>query len=715
MKINKNIFICVLFVSLNFIFAQVNTEQAASEPIDTTTNNNTHSEYKSADEAISDEEFRRGVQAFYRGAFNEAILQFEKALSYRPQNNMTLEWMGKAYYKSGLEATALDTWQRVIDAGYGGLLLPNKLAVVKERRVRLARELIRDNFTEAGSFYGTFNNNLIFAGPTGVAPNADGSIWVAGYSSNELLRMDVNGYVVDRITGPLNGFDHPLDIIKLDSGNMLISETAGDRLCLVNNNGKFIKYISNKGVGMGQVVSPLYMAQDSHGNIFVTDYGNRRIDVFDKDGTPLFFFGTVDKFKNVALGEFAGLKGPTGIAITGDVVFVADDWEGCIYQFDVSGNFIRTLIEPGTFRKPESLKVWQAENSFGGVGKPYLVLCDLNKVYSIDIDTGAYYENVNTGNAPARAMSAMRDANGNVIVTDYKSNEIYVMAKMQDIIGGLFVQIEKVDASKFPAVNMTIKVEDRNRRPIVGLKEKNFYITESKGSVLDCRLLGAVNNNDWADITLLIDRSEYSRDFCENGNLDTAVRTIAAGMNNFGVLRIVSAGEVPTIEYTGSPEGATLFNSKALRTPISNKVALDAAIRLCTNDLIKNVGKHAIVILGAGVTTAGAFDNYSLSQTTTYLNNNCVSCLFVSDNTTSDESYRYIIENTTGGSYYLWQTQGLSSIISDIVAIPSGIYTFSYTSQSPNNFGNRYIPAEVETYLLNRSGRDESGYYSPLE
>ncbi len=34
-----------------------------------------------ADRGNAEQEFRRGVQAWYRGAFNDAVIQFEKALS----------------------------------------------------------------------------------------------------------------------------------------------------------------------------------------------------------------------------------------------------------------------------------------------------------------------------------------------------------------------------------------------------------------------------------------------------------------------------------------------------------------------------------------------------------------------------------------------------------------------------------------------------------
>ncbi|MBQ2481574.1 MAG: hypothetical protein II516_10035, partial [Treponema sp.] len=48
------------------------------------------------------DEFRRGVQSYYRGAYSEAILEFERALDYMPGENIILDWLGKAYYKAGI-------------------------------------------------------------------------------------------------------------------------------------------------------------------------------------------------------------------------------------------------------------------------------------------------------------------------------------------------------------------------------------------------------------------------------------------------------------------------------------------------------------------------------------------------------------------------------------------------------------------------------------
>ena len=652
---------------------------------------------RTADEGFAAQEFRRGVQAYYRGSYNDAVMQFEKALGYMPDDSLILDWLGKSYYSSGFEGTAVQNWRRAVNNGYGGLLLQNKIEVIQERRLTYEHSDINSKYTEAGDFPGIFNGNLVFSGPVSAAPNNDGTVWILAYGSNELVQINMNGSVISRISGPLNGFDRPMDLVRLDDGKLLVVESAGDRLALLNKNGKFIKYIGQKGRGTGELVGPQFAAQDSRKNIYVSDYGNRRISVFDKEGNGIFSFG---KSQN----DFEGLKGPTGIAVINETVYVADNISGAIYEFDLAGNFRRNLVEEKTFEHPESMKVWN----------DYLVVCDSNRAFSVDVQTGAVFESINAGNAPARITCAVPDVNGNIIVTDVISNEVYVMAKIQELVGGLFVQIEKVDASRFPNVTVDIRVEGRHRNPVVGLDENNFYITEQSRPVSKLKFLGASSYSDIADITLLIDRSSYTKPYSEQ--VDLVVREIATSMENKGTLRIVSAGKIPLVEYSGRPEGAVQFSSSALKTDFSEDVPLDLALRLAANELINAEQKRAVIIVSAGKTTLNAFSKYSLAETSAYLNNNhiAVASVVLSQNA-SDEELDYIVSNTPGKEYYVFQPEGLSEVVQEIIDEPSGLYTFSYTSALATNFGEKYLPIEVESYLFNRSGRDESGYFAPLQ
>lgn len=652
---------------------------------------------RTSDEGLASEEFRRGVQAYYRCAFNDAIVQFERALTYLPNDNLILEWLGKAYYKSGLEGSALSYWQTASDNGYGGLLLENKIEIVRERRVTGDSTDKTLRLSEAGAFPGDFNGNMIYSGPVSILANFDGTMWLAAYNSNELLMLNQNGIVIDRVTGPINGFDRPSDLIRLNDGNILVSEHAGDRLALLNSNAGFIKYIGSKGRALGQLVGPLYLAQDYLDRIYVTDYGNRRVDVFDSEGNALFYFGGKS-------GGFSGLRGPTGIAVQEESVFVADDQSGCIYEFDRSGNFIRELVEPGTFAKPEAIRFMNGS----------LVLCDANRLVSVDQGTGATFEYVRTGNAPSRVTVAEPDVNGNVLVTDFTANEIYVMSKVQELVGGFFVQIEQLDSSHFPQITVELRVENRHRQPVVGLQQENFFLTEKQQPVVNLKLLGSASNNTDADITIIIDRSNKS--LLYKSEIESSVKEIVASMNGQGTLRIVSAGALPVTEYVGRPDLLGDFSIDGLKTPLTNSVAEDLAIRLAANDLVTAAKKRAIVIINAGDKNDIFFRQYNLAELTAYMNNNSIACSIVqmSQNALPEE-LSYIVDNTTGKEYYVYRPQGLSQVLKDILETPQGIYQLSYTSALQKNYGLSYLPLEAEVYLLNKSGRDETGYFAPLE
>ena len=65
--------------------------------------------------------------------------------------------------------------------------------------------------------------------------------------------------------------------------------------------------------------------------------------------------------------------------------------------------------------------------------------------------------------------------------------------------------------------------------------------------------------------------------------------------------------------------------------------------------------------------------------------------------------------------YYVYREEGLSDVVKELIESPVGIYQLSYTSDLTTNFGEKYLPVEAEVYLLNRSGRDETGYFAPLQ
>lgn len=641
------------------------------------------------DIGFAEEEFRRGVQAFYRGSFNDAILQFEKALSYLPEEGLILEWLGKAYYRAGLESAAIQQWEFALDQGHGGQLLQNTIEIIKGRRALENDFSVDERYVEVGDFFGSSNETVYFGQPVGIVTNSDGSFWVSAYSTNELIQFDVNGTIIDRKRGPINGFDGPMDIEKTHDNKILVSEFNGDRVSVLDENGNYLFSFGEKGRGLGQFLGPQYIAVDSNHNIFVTDYGNARVSVFDGEGRPLFYFGN--------------FTSPTGIAILDDFVYIVDSVVGNIYCYDNAGNFVEMVVQDHSFAKPESITVID----------DFLVITDSNKIYAVSVENGIIWEIANAGNSPLRLTSANLDSNSNLIATDFQGNQVYVLSKMSELIGGLYVEIVRVNADKFPQVAMEVKVENRRREPVVGLKDVNFLVTENKYNVTNQKLTGAASHNDVCDITIIIDRNISMKQY--EAEVTQAVKEIAKSMNGKGTLRIISDGAIPGSELVVNPSSVTNFQISKLKTGYTSKTSTDLAIRLACNELINAELKRGIIYITNGDDSAD-MKNYSLTDLTNYMNNNEISFSVVSvENGGVSSEIQYLVDNSKGFSYYIYRPEGISSITEDILGVSSGVYTFTYTSSLSTNFGREFLPVEVEVYLLNRSGRAETGYYAPLE
>lgn len=657
--------------------------------------------------AFAEEDFRLGVQSFNRGQFNESIRVFEKALSRLPNENLILDWLGKSYYRSGEEGAALQQWNYALSQGYGGILLQNRVEVVKDRRITEKQYGFKQNYTKIGSFSFMNKGKLNFSQPVTSLSLSDGSILVLAYGSNEIVHFDVNGDVIERIRGPVNGFDRPLDIIRLSSNNLLVSEMAGDRLALLSSEGKFIKYIGSKGIGLGQMVGPQYLAEDAYGNIYVSDGGNNRIDVFDSEGKALFYFG--QKTSN-----FEGFGLPTGIAVYNDVVYVADRIKGAVYMFDRFGNYTGLLVKESGLRKPEAMKLW---------GEDCFILTDEklseeglseSVVKVVDIATGSIHQIASSGHAPSKFTSAASDANGNLIVTDFLENEVSILTGIEELAGGLFVQIERVVSDAFPKVILEVRIENRKRQQIVGLNKANFIITENHQAVKDLNFIGAANYNDFADITFVIDRNLRMKAYEEQ--LNHSIREIALAMGGKANITVISASKEPVLESSGRSDKYISFSCKDLKASYTDSSSLDLALRLAANDLINRERKRGIIFITDGKTDYSSFNRYGLSDLSSYLNNNAISMSTVNLKDGSlDEAISYLTENTAGKSYYVYRPKGIACIVEDIVKLPSGLYQFEYTSSLLTDLGRRYLPLEVEVYLHNRSGRDETGYFAPLE
>ncbi|MDR1506734.1 MAG: 6-bladed beta-propeller [Treponema sp.] len=644
-------------------------------------------------------EFRLGVQAYNRYAFNEAILAFERSLAFRPGEELTLDWLGRAYYRSGLEDTAISQWQSALGRSRSfsdQILLRSRIETVRNRRSLIPLVSTaggNPRFVESGRYPGRTAAGVYFRQPSSVLPMEDGTAWVTAYGSNELLRMDVNGLVRRRVRGPVNGFDRPYDVVEAPDGRLYVSEYRGGRVSVLSADGTWLSYIGSRGRGDGMFVGPQNLAVDEDGYLYVVDYGNRRISKFDPEGNFIFSFGKKEY-------GFNGLLSPTGIVCLDQRVFVADGVYKQIYTFDRNGTYTGMLVEQG-LTGPESLRL-----ALGGK----LLVADTNRVVLVDPDSSVVTELGAIGGGNVRITGAGVDKNGSILAANFQGDEVTILTEVDDMASGFFVQIDRVIADRFPLVTVELSVQDRNRRPIMGLDGRNFLLSENNRTVAEQTFLGAAYLSENYDVSVLVERSAETSALKDE--LAAALRDINA--EGPRLVSVISAGQTPVREQVGA--GASGLAAAARGGTYSPYWRLDQGIRLAATDLLPGEKKRAVVFVTSGSPGERGFESYSLSELASYLSNNGIAfyAVIVGNGRVSGE-IQYLCGETGGEAVDLYRPRGIGPAIRSIVKKGSGSYAVSYRSSLPTNFGGDYLPIEAEVYLLERSGRDRTGYFAPLE
>ncbi|MDA8427178.1 MAG: tetratricopeptide repeat protein, partial [Treponema sp.] len=408
------------------------------------------------------EQLRLGVQAFHRGRYAQSILLFEKSLAYQPDSALIQYWLGRAYYQSGFEETALRAWEPILSAPDAPPFLKARAEFIRSSRAldQLPSDL---SYVEVARYRGRQGATTLFLRPSTIISQRDGAMLVVGHGSNELVSLDSSGVVRKRDTGGLPGLDRPFGAAQLPDGTLFVSEFEGDRILRIAPDGS-TRSIGSKGRGPGNFLGPQYVACDDAGYIYVSDYGNDRICKLDSDGNFVLSFGQ----RQDASG-FPGLQSPSGLVVKDGTVYVADSLRKSIFEFDGDGNYLGVLAG-GQLHFPEGLALWQAGTA--------LLVSDTDRIVSIDLASETLSVVYTPPDRHSRIMDAVPDHNGNLVYCDFDASTVTVISESSQIAAGYNVQIERIMSDAFPVVDVDVSVRDRSGAPVVGLRGGNFYLTE---------------------------------------------------------------------------------------------------------------------------------------------------------------------------------------------------------------------------------------------
>jgi DNA-binding beta-propeller fold protein YncE len=179
--------------------------------------------------------------------------------------------------------------------------------------------------------------------PRSIAAGPNEDLYVADSRNHRILHIASDGSLLqewgtfaDQATGdaPIGTFNEPWGVAVGPDGSVYVTDTWNHRVQKFSEEGKPVKMWGQYGQPLPDIPEskssfwgPRGIAVDSQGHVFVADTGNKRIVVFDEDGTYITEFGSA----GFDPGQF---DEPVGVAVAGDgTVYVTDTWNQRVQSF----------------------------------------------------------------------------------------------------------------------------------------------------------------------------------------------------------------------------------------------------------------------------------------------------------------------------------------------------------------------------------------------
>ena len=167
-------------------------------------------------------------------------------------------------------------------------------------------------FDSSGNYLQTFgtsgvsgSSNAHFDNPKDVAVDSNGNIYVTDFNNNRVQKFNSTGTYLSTIgttgtAGTSNTlFDRPVGVFVDSNDNVYVGDYVNHRIQKFDSSGNYLQTYGVTGVSTTssntEFYQPYTMAVDSSGNVYVADYKNHRVQVYDSADPEVYLhtFGTV--------------------------------------------------------------------------------------------------------------------------------------------------------------------------------------------------------------------------------------------------------------------------------------------------------------------------------------------------------------------------------------------------------------------------------------
>lgn len=168
-----------------------------------------------------------------------------------------------------------------------------------------------------------------FKFPYGITGDSEGKVYVSDLYNGSISVFDDKGKFI-RYFAEQDPSEKVIEYpgsIRIANNKVYATEIRKSKVVVFDMAGKKLLELGEPGEKPGQFKAPNAVTADKDGNIYVTDSGNQRVQLFDKDG----------KFVRVVAGGSDGsvLVNPRGVGVdTRGIVYIVSNLTHLIFGFD---------------------------------------------------------------------------------------------------------------------------------------------------------------------------------------------------------------------------------------------------------------------------------------------------------------------------------------------------------------------------------------------
>ncbi|MEZ5215137.1 MAG: SBBP repeat-containing protein [Ilumatobacteraceae bacterium] len=274
-------------------------------------------------------------------------------------------------------------------------------------------------------------------GPHGVAVDAAGNVYVAGYSSDNVFRVSPAGVVTEILDATGDGAGNPLvgpyGVAVDAAGNVYVTGNSSDNVFRVSPAGAVTEIIDSTGDGTGHTLEKPYgVATDAAGNVYVAGYTSDNVFRVSPAGVVTEIID--------ATGDGAGnpLDGPFGVATDGaGNVYVTGLSSDNVFRVSPAGVVTEIIDSTGDGAGNPLDSPYEA--AVDAAGNVYVTGSNSNNVFRVS-PAGVVTEIIDStgdgaGNQLASPFWVAVDSAGNVFVTGASSDNLFRIREREAAAG----------------------------------------------------------------------------------------------------------------------------------------------------------------------------------------------------------------------------------------------------------------------------------------